>query len=66
MSDTSKPVKTPPPKRGKMYWKFATLEGWRAKDDQNPIADQPGNSENGEDREKRAGSTTATPDEFKS
>ena len=49
-----------------MYWKFATLEGWRAKDDQNPIADQPGNSENGEDREKRAGSTTATPDEFKS
>ena len=49
-----------------MYWKFASLEGWRAKGDQNPIADQPGNSENGEDREKRAGSTTATPDEFKS
>ncbi len=63
MSDASKPIKTPPPKRGKMYWKFATLEGWRAKDDQNPIADQPGNSENGEDREKRAGSTTTVPDE---
>ncbi len=63
MSDASKPIKTPPPKRGKMYWKFATLEGWRAKDDQNPIADQPGNSENGEDREKRVGSTTTVPDE---
>ncbi len=63
MSDASKPIKTPPPKRGKMYWKFASLEGWRAKDDQNPIADQPGNSENGEDREKRVGSTTTVPDE---
>ena len=63
MSDTSKAVKTPSPKRGKMYWKFATLEGWRAKDDQNAIADQPDHSENDEDREKRAGSTTATPDE---
>ena len=46
-----------------MYWKFATLEGWRAKDDQNPIADQPDHSENDEDRKKRAGSTAATPDE---
>ena len=63
MSDTSKAAKTPSPKRGKMYWKFATLEGWRAKEDQNPIADQPGHSENDEDREKRAGSTTTVPDE---
>jgi hypothetical protein len=63
MSDASKAVKTPSPKRGKMYWKFATLEGWRAKDDQNPIANEPDHSENDEDRGKRAGSTTATPDE---
>ena len=45
-------------KRGKMYWKFATLEGWRAKDRQNQNANQ---STDAADDAERAEKTTGTP-----
>jgi hypothetical protein len=37
-------IKQPPARRGKMYWKFATLRGWRANNpnpsDNNKITDK--------------------------
>jgi len=45
-------------KRGKMYWKFATLEGWRAEDHQTQNANQPAD---GAERAERMEKTTDTP-----
>ncbi len=45
-------------KRGKMYWKFAALEGWRAKGRQNQNANQPADTA---DDAERAEKTTGTP-----
>jgi len=62
MSNTDKAASVPSRKRGKMYWKFATLEGWRAKDGQDPNTDQPGDSENSEDQAKRTESAATKTD----
>jgi len=44
-----------------MYWKFATLEGWRAKGHQNQNANQPADTANGAERVERVGKKTGTP-----
>jgi len=41
-----------------MYWKFAALEGWRAKGRQNQNANQPADTA---DDAERAEKTTGTP-----
>jgi len=45
-------------KRGKMYWKFAALEGWRATELQNQTANH---SNDTADDAERAEKTTGTP-----
>ena len=39
MDDTPKAEGNATRKKGKMYWKFATLEGWQAKKESNRAAD---------------------------
>ena len=39
MDDTPKTKGNTVRKKGKMYWKFATLEGWQAKKDSNSTTD---------------------------
>ena len=39
MNDTPKAGGNTARKKGKMYWKFATLEGWQAKKDSSRAAD---------------------------
>jgi len=39
MDDTQKNEGNTARKKGKMYWKFATLEGWQAKKDSSRAAD---------------------------
>ena len=39
MGDTSKTRGNTTQKKGKMYWKFATLEGWQAKKESSGAAD---------------------------
>ena len=39
MGDTSDIGGNSARRRGKMYWKFATLRGWQANQDQNPTPD---------------------------
>ena len=48
-------------RRGKMYWKFATLEGWRAEDHQNQTINQPADTADGAERLERVEKTTDTP-----
>ena len=39
MNDTPKAEGNTTRKKGKMYWKFATLEGWQAKKESSGAAD---------------------------
>jgi len=48
-------------KRGKMYWKFAALEGWRAKGRQNQNANHSNDTADGAERVERMEKTTGTP-----
>ena len=53
MGDTSKTRGNTTQKKGKMYWKFATLEGWRAKKDHSPavcLSEDPETDENAADK----------------
>ena len=45
-------------KKGKMYWKFATIEGWQARKDSSPTADP----ETEETAKKEAGHSSDEPD----
>ena len=51
MDDTPKAEGNTARKKGKMYWKFATLEGWQAKKESSGSAD----SETDEKAKKEAG-----------
>ena len=58
MEDTPKTQGKTVRKKGKMYWKFATIEGWQARKDSSPTADP----ETEETAKKEAGHSSDEPD----
>ncbi len=59
MDDTPKTEGNTTRKKGKMYWKFATLKGWQANKDSSPTADP----ETDETTKKEAGHSSDGPDQ---